>query len=201
MEASRSRKCARCAAVKPIAEFYVDRRGVPSARCRACHGLGRRICVACGRAFEGRSGRKLCSPECRRFHRPRTWVRCEVCRTKFEVGHLARRFCSAQCRVVAQTTGRRRVRRTLRKARNAQSLVGYHVRAGNVVKPKRCEECGAEGRIEAAHHDYDRPLWIRWLCRSCHVKWDKREPKGATFVADGRAEETPRRCGVSREGS
>jgi len=40
--------------------------------------------------------------------------------------------------------------------------------------------------IEAAHHDYDQPLHVRWLCRSCHVRWDKREPKNGTVVVMSR---------------
>lgn len=137
---------------------------------------------ACGQTFEAKAGRKLCSTACRRFRRPPTFVRCEVCRTKFKAAHLSRRFCSPKCRVEAQATGRRRFRRTISKARSAQSLVRYHLQAGNLVKPGCCQECGASRKIEAAHYDYDQPLLVRWLCRSCHVRWDKREPKGGTFV-------------------
>lgn len=51
-----------------------------------------------------------------------------------------------------------------------------------IQRPKTCEECGATGKIEAAHFNYDEPLRIRWLCCSCHRHWDKREPKNGTFV-------------------
>lgn len=33
-------------------------------------------------------------------------------------------------------------------------------------------------RIEAAHYNYEDPRNVRWLCRSCHVRWDQKEPKG-----------------------
>ena len=44
-----------------------------------------------------------------------------------------------------------------------------------------CSECGLQGRIEAAHHNYDESLKICWLCRSCHAKWDWAQPKGGTL--------------------
>jgi hypothetical protein len=69
------------------------------------------------------------------------------------------------------------------KARNAQSLVRYYIVMGHLLRPTACEECGATDRkIEAVHCNYDQPLNVRWLCRSCHVRWDKREPKNGTFV-------------------
>lgn len=59
----------------------------------------------------------------------------------------------------------------------AQQRVYYAVKDGRLVRPSACENCGAEGRIEAAHSDYSRPLDVRWLCRRCHREWDSREPK------------------------
>jgi hypothetical protein len=124
----------------------------------------------------------------------RTWTICPVCLVVFVLDRLERRFCSYPCKVRAQTTGRRTMRRTTSKARNAQSLLRYHVQAGNITRPDACEECGATGRrIEGAHFDYDEPLRVRWLCIPCHRRWDKREPKGATYKVDEQqlAEEVP----------
>lgn len=60
--------------------------------------------------------------------------------------------------------------------------MAYHIKAGNIQRPTVCEECKASDRkIEAAHFNYDEPLRVRWLCRSCHVRWDRAEPKGATY--------------------
>lgn len=114
----------------------------------------------------------------------RSFKICPACLGVFgPLRRLAQQFCSTACKVKSQTTGRRRLRGTTRKAKNAQSLVRYHVRRGNLIRPARCEECDVSSRrIEAAHYDYDQPLRVRWLCRSCHVRWDKRQPKGATFV-------------------
>ena len=114
--------------------------------------------------------------------RPRSWTICPVCLSVFVLARLDRRFCSCACKVKAQTTGRRTKRRTITKARSAQSLLRYHVQAGNIVRPMTCEECEATDRpIEGAHFNYDEPLRVRWLCISCHRRWDKQEPKQATY--------------------
>ena len=61
-----------------------------------------------------------------------------------------------------------------RRARNA---VSNAIRAGKLTRPDTCGACSKPGFIEAAHIDYSRPLDIRWLCRSCHRRWDSKEPK------------------------
>src|SRR3954449_11573088 len=64
----------------------------------------------------------------------------------------------------------------------AQVVAGNHavnkaLRAGTLVRPAACEECHTAGRVEAAHYDYVQLLEVRWLCRSCHVRWDRAQPK------------------------
>lgn len=127
--------------------------------------------------------------------RPRSWTICPVCLAIFPLGRLTRRFCSHACKVKAQTTGHRTIRRATAKARSAHSLLRYHVRAGNIVRPNTCEECGVtRSRIEAAHFNYDEPLRVRWLCRSCHVRWDKREPKHGTTIVQRQEDFTKRKA-------
>lgn len=57
------------------------------------------------------------------------------------------------------------------------SAVQTAIRRGDLIRPDTCERCGRTGRIEAAHHDYSLPLDVRWLCQSCHTRWDREEPK------------------------
>jgi hypothetical protein len=96
------------------------------------------------------------------------------------------------CKVKSQRTGRKIVRRTHRWARQAHSLLHSQIRGGHLVRPDRCEECGATGvKIEGAHSNYNEPLNVRWLCRSCHVKWDRINPKHATYRV---CPEFPDRC-------
>lgn len=64
----------------------------------------------------------------------------------------------------------RLLRRSVQKVRAA-------IERGDLVRPDQCSKCGSNGRIDAAHEDYSKPLTVTWLCRSCHVLWDKAEPK------------------------
>lgn len=49
----------------------------------------------------------------------------------------------------------------------AQNKLNYALRTGQVVKGP-CEKCGTDLRVHAHHHDYSRPLDVRWLCYLCH---------------------------------
>lgn len=41
---------------------------------------------------------------------------------------------------------------------------------GDLTPPPQCEECGAVGRVEAHHPDYSQPLFVRFVCRRCHLQ-------------------------------
>jgi DnaJ-class molecular chaperone len=50
----------------------------------------------------------------------------------------------------------------------ARARLRYAVWTGKVVKPTRCDDCGATGQINGHHHDYSKPLDVQWLCAACH---------------------------------
>jgi hypothetical protein len=176
--------CRLCRCALALSDFYISRPSVYSSRCKKCHGLALRKCRFCHRLFVGKPSRKACSHLCGELMRSPTYLICERCGQLFgPVDHLARRFCSTGCANAAAATGRKTVRKTISKARSAQSLLRYHIQAGRIVRPTTCEECGATDRaIEGAHFNYDEPLRVRWLCVPCHRRWDKREPKHATVI-------------------
>lgn len=52
----------------------------------------------------------------------------------------------------------------------AHLVVQQALNRGDLVR-QPCEVCGTtEGRIDAHHDDYSKPLDVRWLCRSHHSR-------------------------------
>lgn len=45
---------------------------------------------------------------------------------------------------------------------------------GRIMKPKVCQDCGAESKIIHGHHeDYSKPFDVAWLCPLCHTERHK----------------------------
>lgn len=58
-----------------------------------------------------------------------------------------------------------------KKKDNARSYVNVYLRRGKIVRLP-CIKCG-DVNSEMHHEDYDKPLDIMWLCRSCHLEHHK----------------------------
>jgi hypothetical protein len=52
----------------------------------------------------------------------------------------------------------------------ARVLLHNAIARGKIVKPKECETCGEETKLDGHHPDYAKPLDVMWLCRRCHMK-------------------------------
>lgn len=52
----------------------------------------------------------------------------------------------------------------------AREKVSAAVKSGVLIRPDGCEACGSSGMIHAHHHDYSKPLEVRWLCPTCHTR-------------------------------
>lgn len=53
---------------------------------------------------------------------------------------------------------------------HARNVLQRAVETGRIVRPATCSACGAGGRIEGHHHDYNLPFDVEWLCVACHGK-------------------------------
>lgn len=58
--------------------------------------------------------------------------------------------------------------------RRAYGQVAYALKTGKLMKASRCNRCDIDvseaKRLEAHHHDYNRPLDVEWLCTGCHAQ-------------------------------
>jgi ribosomal protein S27AE len=50
----------------------------------------------------------------------------------------------------------------------AHSAVARAIKSGKLTR-NLCEQCGNQKSV-GHHDDYDKPLEVRWLCQSCHVR-------------------------------
>ncbi len=67
---------------------------------------------------------------------------------------------------------------------SVHTKISKAIKKGLIKRPTICEQCQRSGSfIEAAHWDYSKPFQIRWLCRFCHRRWDREQPKTLYLVA------------------
>jgi len=64
----------------------------------------------------------------------------------------------------------------------AKNLVGTAKRNGTLVVGP-CEECGTTKNVHAHHDDYDKPMDVRWLCRSHHQRFHAASTRAAAEAA------------------
>jgi hypothetical protein len=55
-----------------------------------------------------------------------------------------------------------------RRKANSRTMANVYQKRGKIV-PRPCEACSSND-AQKHHDDYSKPLIVRWLCRSCHLK-------------------------------
>lgn len=146
------KRCNACAAIKSLEDFYPRNRRDGTRergeRCKSCECAVQRLRRLSERA------RAVTLAYSRRVNAANP-------------GRASRRFAAWN----EQDHGRRRLLNRVHKR------VESAIKRGYLVKPPACEVCGEEAPLQGAHADYSQPLEVRWLCRSCHARWDTRQPK------------------------
>lgn len=122
---------------------------------------------------------------------------CQMCRSPFWVKpsqkrHGRGRFCSNSCkgrygRSLQSIVGdknpawkggiwKENTKAAARKwseenpeKRRAHHAVEQALKSGKLSR-LNCEHCGANRHLDAHHEDYSKPLDVKWMCRSCHLK-------------------------------
>jgi hypothetical protein len=106
---------------------------------------------------------------------------CAKCKRRIAARERYRSMTLAERRAWAARRDRARVRRQDRERhermkgdtlyeqrRRAVAAVNNAVRDGR-LKREPCETCGSTTRVNGHHHDYSKPLEVRWLCPPCHA--------------------------------
>lgn len=151
------KKCSKCHVIKPFQDFD-DRAGSKDGK--------RGQCKACLRARLRDTYRRNPEPK---LTRQRERRQCDTERVRD---------------VERRSYGRHRSeRRQSNQQWNARNDAGYRahialnnaVALGKIARPSTCEKCGKVGHVDGHHADYDKPLDVVWLCRSCHVRLTREE--------------------------
>lgn len=116
----------------------------PSSKGNGSTGLA---CRQCGKPIEKpRRGRRLFCP----------------------VHAAARQKEQTQAARVRRMASRPEAKRRVRIIGHASMIVQAAVKAGTLVRPIVCPQCGRPGTIHSHHEDYMDPLNVMWLCPKCH---------------------------------
>ena len=55
----------------------------------------------------------------------------------------------------------------------ARDALNNAIRAGSVIRPSACSQCGCACSPHGHHHDYSKSLDVVWLCQPCHIEEHK----------------------------
>lgn len=127
-------------------------------------------------------------------------VVCAFCQTKFDKSiskiketekngsqHTCNRSCAAKISNVARhaVPATRNAEHTRRDKQRyperdmARKLVQRAIKAGHIVPPEECEECfSGDVKLEGHHENHFEPYLLSFLCRDCHVNYDRHKFMG-----------------------
>lgn len=98
---------------------------------------------------------------------------CRACRVKKWVAEHRERSNEIKKKYVKEHATERyetlkKYKENNRKRVNAWAVLQYHVNNGDLDKPNTCSICDAKRPLHAHHPDINRPLYVKWVCASCH---------------------------------
>jgi hypothetical protein len=61
-----------------------------------------------------------------------------------------------------------------KEKRRAHVLLNRAVKSGEIMRPQNCSQCLKLCKPDGHHINYDEPLEVIWLCKTCHTRKSKR---------------------------
>ena len=135
------KKCSKCGLLKPETEFYQDKRTTDGLKC-----------------------------QCKKCHCKTTVATRDKEKARKTNREYMRRMRIEYPEKVRLVERLRELTRPNDEKKRARMLLNVAVRNGKVVKPMKCQDCGAVGTVYGHHADYTRPYDVEWLCSECHGK-------------------------------
>ena len=143
-------------------------------------------CAECGRSFmrvpvDDGGERVFCSRQCANAHNgrgargpdnhryiPAIETRCAYCgklvvRSRSQMQRSTHHYCNVKCRSAALASRRAHTTAAQRKAAN-------YLAQARITDMSQCELCGSTEDLMRHHEDYNRPLDVMILCRTCHMR-------------------------------
>ncbi len=60
-----------------------------------------------------------------------------------------------------------------KKRRYVRNMLNAAIAKGEIFRPKCCQMCHREKKVQGHHTDYGKPLHVHWLCNKCHSEAHK----------------------------
>ena len=169
------KSCRRCGEIKPLDAFHKN----PSTgdgrhtRCKTCIS----IYMKNERRRTGKIGRPLLTAD---QLITQTCSRCALVAPtcEFPPNKWAKRGHSQYCRACLNDLRREQMKRRWRDPvagykHRVRIFTNFAIKLGTLI-PLPCEVCRTT-KVQAHHHDYSKPLEVRWLCRAHHNELHKEE--------------------------
>ena len=150
----KKKKCSRCNKIKGLDDFNKRKSSIDGYRseCKICH---RKIGLEY--YYNNREKRKAYD----RLYNEKNKDKKRSAREKYK-----KRFPHKVKRMMQEAT-RKYIEKNPEK-RDAYIKVYCAIKKGT-IKKEACKNCGSLTDLMAHHEDYNKPLEVIWLCRTCHI--------------------------------
>lgn len=154
--------CSACQKIKSTDDFYVDlyQKDLFRPRCKECESFAAKY-------------KRLTDENYREKSKEQKKIYC--INNEEKVRETKRKYNQSVFGKILNSEYSRATRKFNKQKTQARLELAVALKSGEIKKPDNCSQCKKECQVEGHHHDYDKPLDVIWLCRSCHIKLHVKE--------------------------